>query len=145
MVVSLGSVFINEYIGYHLLQRSLTALEGHNQPIWFYLSVLSNWRVFVVWPLLLSAVTLAAKSQGKEFLRDISVIMVVLTVVGFSLAGTKLAWYILPVYPFAAILIGWLFHKVVRLESVLKFPVVIGGGALILIGVITNVIYVLSI
>ena len=131
MVFNYGANFINEFLGYHLLSRATQALEGHNGSIFFY------WKIFID-PLanpfgLVSLFILAIfiiktvraiitkpqkklKNPSKEALVSRAFIYSNIFIISFLLIitaiNTKLAWYILPVYPFVAIQIGLLFRKI---------------------------------
>lgn len=111
MFISFGQEFLQSHIGYHLIQRTTSAIEGHQNPPWYYLQILTNPRIYPVLPLLLISIICL------KFIRTIpfSIIYCGLTALIFfmipTLVGTRLAWYILPVYPFLAMFTGMVFGK----------------------------------
>ena len=104
-----GQAFINNYLGYHVFDRAISAIEDKGNPWWWYLIVIKvSMRIWAV--TLVAALPFAVfKSFNKE--RRIALVtvwfLVVLAV--FSVAKSKLVWYIIPLYPAAAILNGYFF------------------------------------
>jgi 4-amino-4-deoxy-L-arabinose transferase-like glycosyltransferase len=107
MTGTFGNAFISAHIGYHLAERFITPIEGHANVLWYFAELLGNRQLFLSWELLVvSVVWLIVKKK----LSDIRIVYVVLmTGILFllpTLSRTKLAWYILPMYPFTALVIG---------------------------------------
>ena len=116
MALRYGFTFLQDNIWYHMLLRSVSALEGHTEPWWFYLSVLRSRAIFPSIELLgLSFVFFITR---KNIFRDYRIampIILVLSITGVvSLMQTKLAWYVLPIYPYAALMIGHTFSSGLR-------------------------------
>jgi 4-amino-4-deoxy-L-arabinose transferase-like glycosyltransferase len=102
-----GSLFLQEYVGVNLIGRLSHALEGHREPPWFYLDVLR--RGFPVWGWLwplgyLWGVRRAWQQGDRRMWLLLS--WVTGPLVLFSIAQTKLGWYISMIYPAIALLIG---------------------------------------
>lgn len=102
-----GKEFLANYIGYHVWQRATVAIEDKGNPFWWYLEVLKvSMRIWFI--ALLGAfpftVIRAIKEKSKKhiFLTLWSVFVLVF----FSLAKSKLVWYIMPIYPAAALMVG---------------------------------------
>lgn len=100
-----GDLFVQEHLGFHNLARISSTLEGHDGPPWYYLMVIVKgtipWVLF--WP---GGLWLAwrhrSTSQGRLVLAGN------LLFLGLASAmGTKLPWYIMPIYPFMALAVGW--------------------------------------
>jgi 4-amino-4-deoxy-L-arabinose transferase-like glycosyltransferase len=125
MIYLYGPAFVTEYFHYHVWSRTLTALEGHRAPYWFYLneiwlkthpwwSIVPFALVFQVWHV---------KRGGPMAL----LLALIVFVFGFySAAQTKSTSYILPVYPALALVISdlftWLFDQrrlVIRVAVIL--------------------------
>lgn len=104
-------LFLNSFFTYHIGTRIFSAIEGHTQSYVYYLSLMSNPLLYP--PGILLAYSLIIIFYKKLFLIDkrIGIILFcfILYLIVPSVMQTKLAWYILPVYPFAALLIGSLF------------------------------------
>jgi 4-amino-4-deoxy-L-arabinose transferase-like glycosyltransferase len=106
--MSNGYNFIYYHFGYHVLLRALTPLEGHGAPWWFYLRIIAARDVFPFIEILFIGLIIAIRD--KHFFRRIRIFGPVILFILFLfiplMAQTKLSWYILPVYPFAALLTG---------------------------------------
>ena len=109
MVRRFGTTFLSNYLGYHILARAISDIEEKAKPLLWYLIVLKvsmrSWFVvlFAAFPLSLF-LTAVRKNRQHAFL----VIWAVFIFLFFSAARSKLVWYILPVYPPLAIMIGFL-------------------------------------
>lgn len=115
-----GDVFINNYLGYHVFERATEAIEDKGQPIYWYLIVIKVsmrlWFIsllgafpFVLYNIFKRGDTLA--SSSKKIL--IFITLWSLTILAFfSLAQSKLVWYIIPIYVPLALLNGYFIDKV---------------------------------
>lgn len=115
MYVKFGNAFISNYIGYHVLDRALSAIEDKGRPIWWYLEVLKvSMRIWFV-PLVpaLAAAIYSIFKKDKKLLFTLTWFVVILGF--FSVAKSKLVWYIIPVYVPAVILVGWFIDKTLLL------------------------------
>ncbi len=106
MYLNFPAEFLNGFFGYHLVARTLTALEGHYQPWYFYFGVFLNpilnptGFIFI-----LNSFWIFKTKMHLQAYQKYSLILVFTTLLLFSLTQTKLAWYILPVYPFIVIVL----------------------------------------
>lgn len=98
--------FLNSYIGYHVLQRAVEGIEDKGQPFYWYLIVLRvSMRIWFVVLLLSYPFTfLMSFIKKKEYL--FLIIWSLFIFLFFSLASSKLIWYIIPIYPPLAIING---------------------------------------
>lgn len=124
MLLKHGSLFFNEYIIKHHLMRFLGAEVIHrNEPVYFYFVTLL-WGLFPWIFSLLSSLRKPRKfnlenGYDKFLVLNITAILVIL--VFFSCSRAKLITYILPVYPFFAVLIGHIWYE----RSMKKFMVIV--------------------
>lgn len=124
MLLKHGSLFFNEYIIKHHLMRFLGAEVIHrNEPVYFYFVTLL-WGLFPWIFSLLSSLRKPRKFNlenryDKFLVLNITAILVILLF--FSCSGAKLITYILPVYPFFAVLIGHIWYE----RSMKKFMVIV--------------------
>ena len=124
MLLKHGSLFFNEYIIKHHLMRFLGAEVIHrNEPVYFYFVTLL-WGLFPWIFSLLSSLRKPRKfnlenGYDKFLVLNITAILVILLF--FSCSGAKLITYILPVYPFFAVLIGHIWYE----RSIKKFMVIV--------------------
>ena len=105
-----GWKFIDEFIIQHHFARYLTNKYHHPESFYFYGPVLIAFSF--PWTIFLAAAFISArrwKWRGEtalDRLRVFALVWVIIPIVFFSLSGSKLAAYILPVLAAAALLIG---------------------------------------
>jgi 4-amino-4-deoxy-L-arabinose transferase-like glycosyltransferase len=102
-----GTPFLHEYVGVNLTGRLLEAFEGNTGGPLDYLNILR--RGFSIWGYLLPlAYTWAAwKASARGDRRSwLLLAWITLPLLLFSLAQTKLGWYISMLYPAIALLLG---------------------------------------
>lgn len=98
-----GRRFIDVFILNHNVERFTTTIHRHPGPIWFYLPVL----LVGLFPWSGLSVPALVRIEPRASQRDLFVLLwLVLPLVFFSLAGSKLPGYILPCVPPLAILMG---------------------------------------
>lgn len=109
-----GMPFINNYLGYHVLARATEAIEDKGQPWWWYfISIKVSMRIWFValvlglpwfFSTLLGLGNLKDKKLDSKFV--FLFIWAVFTLVFFSVAKSKLVWYIIPIYPVLSLIVG---------------------------------------
>jgi 4-amino-4-deoxy-L-arabinose transferase-like glycosyltransferase len=122
MIALHGSAFIDQYFLYHVVERSMgSGLEGNDGGPFFYFAALG--KGFFPWVYLLPLALFQQvrtfsfrtfsfrtfSSQGKSNWRILP-IFVAVVFGGFSLASTKLSWYIIPIYPALSIWVGFTLY-----------------------------------
>ncbi|HEY9900348.1 MAG TPA: glycosyltransferase family 39 protein [Pantanalinema sp.] len=129
-----GMEFVQSHLGIHVLGRAASAMDGHQGGPWFYLIQLAaqNHPWFLV---LVAAIPYAWRHREARAIR-LSACWGGGVLVAFSMAATKLPWYVVPMYPGLALMVGaYLDHLMAR-----KAPAVGLGrawqvlGALLLVG-----------
>ncbi len=107
-----GTAFAASYFGVHVAARLGTAVEGNSGPWWYYLEyVFFHWVNPWHWAGAAAAVafTAAALRAPRAPERVLAAAWFWTVLIGFSLAGTKLHWYAMPLYPaLAVIAAAWL-------------------------------------
>jgi len=110
-----GTPFLHGHFVQHLVQRTTSTMDGHSGGWLTYINVVlykgKPWGTvgLVTLPVL---IFYAIKERiGKAW---ILVSCIVMTLLLFSLMGTKLHWYIMPVYPALAIVSAWGADKLLR-------------------------------
>ncbi|HWC98552.1 MAG TPA: glycosyltransferase family 39 protein [Candidatus Sulfopaludibacter sp.] len=97
-----GMPFVRELFFKQQFQRLTSGALQHVQPFWYYLPVLLG--LLLPWtPLLL---LLFRRTAYRDPRRAFLLALIVWGMVFFSLAPNKLAGYVLPLFPFAAVLMG---------------------------------------
>ena len=101
-----GNEFIAKYIGYHVLDRATNAIEDKGRPFLWYLEVIKVsmriWFVALLGAFPFSLYHAVKKSQKHVFL----ILWSVFILLFFSIARSKLVWYIIPLYPVTALMVG---------------------------------------
>lgn len=99
-----GSTFLQVHFQNQGLERISQAVEGHNQPAWFYLLELLKYTLpwFLFW---FGGLYLAWQKRANSW-GALTLIGTVGYLAVISLMKTKLPWYIMPVYPFFAIAVA---------------------------------------
>ncbi len=132
-----GQAFVAEYIGYHVLSRIQTPLEGHAPGYMFYVGKIIDG--FFPWCLLIPfAVFSSVRENLKGEPRARVLLLLAALVFGvYTLVQSKLVWYIIPIYPAFALLIAALLVKIylsVQKRRKLKFALVALGVLLLMVG-----------
>lgn len=129
-----GFTFFKNMINYDLLMRSSSTLEGHRGGPFYYLIVLLNLHNYGLWLcMLILLVFLIILKQKFEYIKNnrhffVGILFwILIPLILFSFPKTKIAWYILPVFPPLSILAGVLAGRVLTTyHSMIKLLVVLG-------------------
>jgi 4-amino-4-deoxy-L-arabinose transferase-like glycosyltransferase len=108
----LGAVVDNE-----ISTRYMTVMEAHGGDSWTYYDWLRD-HGFVPWFYLLIPATIAAiivRDKGQARIALLCGLAAINLYIVLTLAGTKLVWYLVPIYPFLAIFCGLLVWQVCQL------------------------------
>jgi 4-amino-4-deoxy-L-arabinose transferase-like glycosyltransferase len=119
-----GIAFFKNMIMYDLLKRSSNAIEGHIGSRFYYLEII--WNFSKDWIILLIGLTVAnfyiATKRIKPSLNGgyaIGLCLWLFTpLILYSLAETKIRWYILPIYPAISIITGILCANIFQKSKV---------------------------
>jgi 4-amino-4-deoxy-L-arabinose transferase-like glycosyltransferase len=108
-----GSAFVDQYLGHSILERATGVVDGHSGDRLYYLDRL--YRFFYPWALLAPFALVLTGRQALLGSAPVRVLLVAaLLVFGlFTLAETKLRWYIVPLYPLLALFVGHLLRDAV--------------------------------
>lgn len=105
-----GKEFVESYFGYHVAARFSSDLEGKTEPFFTYVAVIRN-SLRIWFPLLplagvYSLYILLKKSFTYSHKHLLLVVWALAIFIPLSAAHSKLIWYIVPIYPVIAIIIG---------------------------------------
>jgi 4-amino-4-deoxy-L-arabinose transferase-like glycosyltransferase len=111
-----GPPFLDQYFFHHIVDRAIETFPDRSpRGVFYYFGVLANNVPLGVIGLLslpyLAASALRERDQERKHALVLILAGVVVTVGLFSLVTSKLPWYILPVYPFLALVITASFHR----------------------------------
>ena len=105
-----GWDFVNPYFMEQVLRRATVPIEFHMESRWFYFNFLyKDLGIGIVLVSIFGIAMMIKKWVQKHKLDELTVVMwwVILPLIVFTLAKTRLSWYILPVYPAIALSIGY--------------------------------------
>jgi len=105
MLVHFGGDFFNSYFGYHQLARGFSTLEGHSEPLLFYVQILLT-PLFSgsLIPLLICLV--GQFLLTRKLTINLPLVLIGLLMLGLAVMQTKLSWYSLYLYPFIALAVA---------------------------------------
>jgi 4-amino-4-deoxy-L-arabinose transferase-like glycosyltransferase len=116
MASRFGSQFWQSYFIYADLTRSASSVEGHLAGYLFYFKYLvyrENWLWVVLLPF--AAGLCAFNAFAKHVRQDMLVFLwMVIVMLVFTLAQTKIYWYIMPVFPAFALAIASLIYQLAK-------------------------------
>jgi len=116
MFLTFGYKFFDVHFIYHLQMRVLSPIEGHNNSFTYFGLLLTNPKIFP-WGIPLIISILWGFFYTKNFADKNFLIIFILVILFFAIPTvmqTRLSWYILPIYPFAALLLGNIASKFYR-------------------------------
>lgn len=109
-----GSLFFDEYIMKHHILRFLGSDVIHKNEPWYFYILTLLWGLFPHTFVLLSKITKIKEINFNDKFLTLNIIAAASILVFFSLSGAKLITYILPIYPFLAVLIGSIWIKYIN-------------------------------
>ncbi len=114
MMLRFGPDFWQSYFLYSAVTRTVSSIENHPGGYLFYFSYLVHnenllWVILLPFAAGLCAVNAAIKKSKSDTL---ILVWISTVIVVFTLAQTKLYWYILPAFPAFALAIGSLLYQV---------------------------------
>jgi 4-amino-4-deoxy-L-arabinose transferase-like glycosyltransferase len=135
--------WLSGFFGTHHVKRTLTAMESHSGPPWYYLAVLlvglAPWSIFLVpagWHAWRRLRAIESVSDLERAAIRFLIVYCAVYFTFFSLVRTKLPNYVLPSYPALVLLTAHLLERWRRGEFVLPARVVSAClGCLALLGV----------
>ena len=102
--------FLVSYINYHIFSRTLMPIENHSGSTLFYLELILNPFIFFGGIILLNT-RKVFKDLTKDIFEFILILFPLSIIVLFTIVQTKLAWYLLPIYPFLIFLISKIIYE----------------------------------
>lgn len=142
MYLRFGQAFIDNYLIYHVLNRASQGIEGKGRPFFWYLVAM---RVSMrVWALALigSAPVFVIKSFQKKTKYAIFGIWALVVFLIFSVASSKVVWYIIPLYPAVAIMVGVFVQELYEFFAI-KYQALKNPNLTFLLVFITTAFYII--
>ena len=131
-----GIKFFKEMIEYDLLKRTKNALEGHTGGILYYFNYLLQCRGFAIF-ILLSFLSITLNKQKMKVNNEIRTLLlsIIIPFVIFSIAKTKLYWYIFCIFPPIIILSAYSIQRIYEIKSIGKYIIfiILAGSSLTII------------
>jgi 4-amino-4-deoxy-L-arabinose transferase-like glycosyltransferase len=112
-----GSAFVNNYVVYHVWDRATHEIEDKGRPFtWYFIVLKVSMRLWFV--ALLAAFPYAIlRAIKKDNRLAFLTIWAVVVFLFFSAAKSKLVWYIIPIYPPLAIILGYFISRFLNTTS----------------------------
>ncbi len=131
MLLRYGRQFVNSYVMYHVIERALVPIENHQHGRFMYVRVLEDgsypWDWLIPFALSLAMVDVfRGNGRGRSL-----VLIIVLIFGGYTAAQTGLPWYIVPIYPALAILVGTMLRQAVRSRDTIAFSGLLLGASVV--------------
>ncbi len=105
-----GMAFVSSHFGNHVVGRALSTMDQHTGGPWFYLAHVA--ALDHPWFFALLPAGFGAWRHRHEPIVRLALCWGLGVLGAFSLAATKLPWYVLPAYPAIALLIGGFLDRV---------------------------------
>ncbi|HUY62084.1 MAG TPA: phospholipid carrier-dependent glycosyltransferase, partial [Candidatus Dormibacteraeota bacterium] len=112
MTIEYGGFFWHQYLVRNVLARVASHVESHPRPVYYYLPLLAAGLGAWAPPLALAMTTSWRRAwREPDSIERLAAIWILVGVGLFSVAGTKLPWYMAPVYPGCALLLAGFLHR----------------------------------
>lgn len=99
-----GMFFVQAHLGQHVVGRALSTMDSNQGPPWFYLAHIAS--VDHPWLFAFVPAGLWAWTQRRDPFVRLALCWLFAILVPFSVAATKLPWYVVPAYPALALLLA---------------------------------------
>ncbi len=133
-----GIEFIQVHFQNQGIERVSTAVEGNKGPIWYYLIELIKYTI--PWLIFFPQGLYYTWQNKRESWAILSLTCLIIYFAIISIMGTKLPWYIMPIYPFFALIIGsYLAHLWDNVKYFSKFY--LGFCAFLSVASFASIIY----
>ena len=99
-----GRDFIAINLGIQTFNRVLTTVENNSSPPWYYLLEIAKYTM--PWLIFLPGGIQLALRQRKQNWAKLALVWFGIYLIAISVMATKLPWYIIPIYPAFALLVG---------------------------------------
>lgn len=134
-----GGSFITPYLMEQVIRRATTPIEFHMESRWFYfLYLYKDLGLGVLLVAGLGLIALAKQFFTKQDKQNHAVIIaswITIPLIIFTLAKTRLSWYILPVYPGIALAIGYALTRFMVDQKSKKVV------SILVVGMLTEMLY----
>jgi len=131
---------------YDFWSRLSTPVENHKENVFYYFNYILKsffpWSIFLIVSILIIVLLLRIhKLKNIKSILKLRFILIwlVSTLFIFSLAGTKLYWYIMPIYPALSLLIGCIIEKLICYKKTIIISLLIICSIVGEFRIITNI------
>ena len=115
-IIYYGQDFININLGLQTFSRVLTTVEDHSHSPEFYIVEMAKYTM--PWLIFLPGGIQIAFRQRKEIWAKLALVWFSIYLIAISVMATKLPWYIMPIYPAFALLVGANLARIHRKFSI---------------------------
>ncbi len=103
-IIHYGKDFIEINLGIQTFNRVLTTVENNSSPPWYY--VLEMAKYTMPWLIFFPGGIQLALGQRQKNWAKLALVWFGIYLIAISVMATKLPWYIMPIYPAFALLVG---------------------------------------
>ncbi len=121
-----GKDFIEINLGRQTFNRVVTTVENNSSPPWYY--VLEIAKYTMPWLIFLPGGIQLALRQRQQIWANLALVWFGIYLIAISVMATKLPWYIMPIYPAFALLVGAnlaQIHNKLRIALIAKILLII--------------------
>ena len=103
-IIHYGKDFIEINLGIQTFNRVLTTVENNSSPPWYYFLEIAKYTM--PWLIFLPGGIKLAFSKRQQTWAKLALLWFGIYLIAISVMATKLPWYIIPIYPAFALLVG---------------------------------------
>ena len=103
-IIHYGQDFIEVNLGIQTFNRIINTVENNSSPFWYYLDEIAKYSM--PWLILLPGGIKLAWLQRQEPWAKLALVWFSFYLIAISVMATKLPWYVMPIYPAFALLVG---------------------------------------
>ncbi len=103
-IIHYGKDFIEINLGIQTFNRVLTTVENNSSPPWYYFLEIAKYTM--PWLIFLPGGIQLAFSKRQQTWVKLALVWFGIYLIAISVMATKLPWYIIPIYPAFALLVG---------------------------------------
>lgn len=122
-IIKYGDKFIEVHFLQQNLDRLSTAVEGNQGSVWYYIIELVKYSF--PWIFFLPGGLILAIKKCQQSWAKLVLVGFILFIGIISLMGTKLPWYIMPIYPFFSLAVGVYLAEVLQNHEQ-SYPKILG-------------------
>lgn len=110
-----GARFVKVYLFDNIVKRSRYPIEFHRERVWFYGMLI--YRELMPWLVAAFAFPIVKIRSLLDLKKNETIytilLLIIIPLIGITRVQTRIAWYVLPLYPFLAIYLAYCLHLLI--------------------------------